>query len=131
MSRRVYVYRNLHTGTWSVRALAGPDRGRVVAHPAEVFLRDAVFRVSAAGRDRVRSSGVRCVHAGVVGYVTTRARIPRVAAETVNYNPFRNDAFVRCRDGVVVTAADVVHFPPQPRGASAPLRAWELMPSTA
>lgn len=131
MSGRVYVYRNLHTGTWSVRALTGPRRGLVVAHPAEVFLRSVVFRVSAIGRDRVRSTGVRCVHAGVVGYVTTRAKLPPSPPTTVNYNPFRNDTFVRCGDGAPVIAAAFVHFPPQPRGASAQLRAWELMPSPA
>lgn len=121
---RVYVYRNLNTGTWSVRALDGEHRGHVIAHPAEVTLTDAAFHVSVKGRDRVRSTGIRCVHAGVSGYLAPLAHGRAARGTTgVTYNPFRTDGFVSLTDGSIVTRAALVHFPRQPRGGSAPLRA--------
>lgn len=122
---RVYVYRNLHTGTWSVRALDGSRRGRVVAHPRALVLVDAVFRVSAAGRERVRATGVRCVHAGVVGRIARASEARREGAATeVTYNPFRHEGFVALPGCGVVERADVVAFPEQPRAGSRPLLAW-------
>lgn len=129
--RRVYVYRNLNTGTWSVRALDGPNRGRVVSRPAELVLRDAAFRVSAVGRDRVRATGVRFVHAGVVGHLAALPSRRGGAATLVTYNPFRDDSFVSVPDGAAIDGAALVHFPPQPRGGSCPLRAWDVRFRTA
>ena len=125
VSGRVYVYRNLNTGTWSVRALDGPRRGLVIAHPAEVVLRDAAFLVSAAGRARVLRTGVRNVHAGVAGYVAPRSRLTAAEAfVAVTYNPRRNATFVSVPSGAPVARAALVHFPAQPRRGSVPLRAW-------
>lgn len=121
---RVYVYRNLNTGTWSVRALDGPNRGRVVSRPAELALRDATFRVSAVGRDRVRATGVRFVHAGVVGHLAALPSRRAPSPTLVTYSPFRDDSFVSVPDGAAVVVAALVHFPAQPRGGSRPLRAW-------
>jgi hypothetical protein len=59
----VDVYRNLHTGTWSVRAASGPDRGKVLYHPREVALTDARFVVGEKARDTVRATCSKSVHA--------------------------------------------------------------------
>jgi len=64
---RVFVYFNLHRKCWSVRALNGRYKGRVVAHCDRVLLTDVEFRVSEAGRQRVLREGRKNVHAGVVG----------------------------------------------------------------
>ncbi|SVD12165.1 uncharacterized protein METZ01_LOCUS365019, partial [marine metagenome] len=40
---RVEVYRNLHKGCFSVRALNGEDKGRVIDHVQSIMLRDATF----------------------------------------------------------------------------------------
>jgi hypothetical protein len=61
---RVAVYFNLHTSFWSVRNVA---TGRVIGHASRVLLREAGFKVSEAGRRRVIESGVKNVHAFVVG----------------------------------------------------------------
>lgn len=123
-SGRVYVYRNLNTGTWSVRALSGENRGRVIAHPATLVLRDAVFHVSAKGRDRVRATGVRSVHAGVSGYITRSGAGESKDARRVTYNPYRHDSFVEVDDGAAVLTADRVLFPKQPKNGSVPLMVW-------
>lgn len=64
---RVFVYYNFHRGCWSVKALDGTARGRVVAHADKVTVRDAEFRVSEAGRQRVIREKKKNVHAGIVG----------------------------------------------------------------
>jgi hypothetical protein len=91
-SLRVFVYRNLHRGGWSVRSVR---TGLVIAHADSVQVRDAVFKVGEAGRRRVVRTGVRTVHAGVEGTLVIdpagiwRPRRTRV----VSYNPFRGPAF--------------------------------------
>jgi hypothetical protein len=47
--QRVYVYFNLHRKLWSVRALDGPHKGRVIAHKRGVVLQDVSPRVSQSG----------------------------------------------------------------------------------
>lgn len=64
---RVEVYRNLHNGKYSIRALEGPNRGLVVAHADEVWLDLPEFKVSQAGRERVLRERKKYVHAVVRG----------------------------------------------------------------
>jgi len=63
-SKRVQVYKNLHTGTFSVR-----QDGRVISHPNVVALRDVKFRVQPAGRAKVLREKRKNVHAYVSGYI--------------------------------------------------------------
>ena len=64
---KVFVYYNLHMKCWSVKALSGDQKGRVVAHAKAVDLQDCQFRVSEAGRQRVLREKRKNVHAGVAG----------------------------------------------------------------
>ena len=50
---RVFVYYNLHKKLWSVKALEGPQKGRVIRRANHVTLRDAMPKVSQKGRERV------------------------------------------------------------------------------
>jgi hypothetical protein len=94
---KVFVYFNLHRKVFSVRALEGPNKGRVVAHRPSVHLVNAEFRVSQAGRARVIAEQRKNVHAGVVGQWddTLPASYAGVA---VTYNPYRFESFVRKSD---------------------------------
>lgn len=94
---RVEVYRNLHTGTWSVRDLepGSPTRGRVIDHPGSVILDHPEFVVQPAGRERVRREGQKNVHAFVRGELVDE--VPEFSVEIgeqVTYNPYKNDSFV-------------------------------------
>lgn len=60
---------NLHKHCWSVKALQGENKGRVIHHLNEIVLRDAIFKVYQSGRERVLREQRKNVHAGVVGYV--------------------------------------------------------------
>lgn len=92
---KVFVYFNLHKNLWSVRALEGPCRGKVIAHRASLMLRDCVFKVSEAGRQRVLRERCKNVHAGVVGTLWDEAVPGDVCCrEGVTYNPYLYSTFV-------------------------------------
>lgn len=111
----VFVYRNLHANAWSVRALDGKHKGKVIMHASEVILNNAHFKVSEAGRQKAIKDSQKNVHAGVVGNmirancVTERLTItPQASWETfcnlsnhedarlmpVTYNPYKTGSFV-------------------------------------
>ena len=97
---RCEVYRNLHTGTFSVRKLnAGYRQGLVIGHPTRVVIDNATFAVQPAGRDKVRREGRKNVHAFVRGTLME----PWAGGEHLHqngwmqpasYNPYENDTFV-------------------------------------
>jgi hypothetical protein len=88
----VRVYWNLHKKKFSVQAHYGSGSWRVVAHAEELMLKDVTFKVSEAGRQRVLRTGVKNVHAYVVGGL-----IPFVNPDKgrrVSYDPKVFDCFV-------------------------------------
>jgi len=88
---KVFVYFNLHKKVWSLKALEGANKGRVIAHRNEVMLTDCVFKVSEPGRQRVLREKAKNVHAGVVGRWVQElvGRCPRA----VGYNPYKGPTF--------------------------------------
>lgn len=111
---RVEVYRNLHTGTWSVRALEGPSKGRVISHPKAICLKNCTLVVQPAGNARVRNEGRKNVHAFVRGEVMMAhdhsIMEPYADADQVTYNPYENTTFVDKETGEPVTEADYVYL---------------------
>jgi hypothetical protein len=66
LGRQVAVYRNLRTGGYSVKAtVSGPVLGVVPA----IALADVRFHIQPGGQRRCRETGVRGVHAYVLGTV--------------------------------------------------------------
>lgn len=113
---RVETYRNLHTGTWSVRALEGPDKGRVINHPNTVCIEDAQFVVQPGGNAKVRAEGKKNVHAFVRGNLkyTTDDPAPErhspvpTGWSMASYNPYENTSFVDKETGEELGEAEVV-----------------------
>ena len=64
---RVRVYYNLHRKVWSIKAMEGPQKGRVIHHADVVHLTDARPVVSEAGRQRVLRERKKNVHAYIEG----------------------------------------------------------------
>lgn len=98
------VYRNLRTGTWSLRR-----DGRVIDHPHGIVMKDATFVVQPAGNRRVRQEGRKNVHAFVRGdrvYMDARHLMARMRKAT--YNPYQNTAFVDSETGEEIFKADLV-----------------------
>ena len=91
----IEVYRNLHKKCWSVR-----QRGKVKLHTETICLKDAEFKVSQKGRERVLREKRKNVHAFIKGYIVD----PRVLNKLddygnpkwvdITYNPYKYDSFV-------------------------------------
>lgn len=102
---RVFVYRNLHKNCWSVKALEGENKGRVIHHAQNVNLVNCTFKVSKAGRERVLREQCKNVHAGVVGTLSFvgdlgdtglwKSASTYYAFVPVTYNPYKYNTFVR------------------------------------
>jgi hypothetical protein len=97
---KVFIYFNLHRKCFSIKALEGPMKGRVVAHRNEALVFDATFKVSEAGRQRVLKEQRKNVHAGVVGQWidsdADNATINMIAinGSAIMYNPYKYSTFV-------------------------------------
>ena len=106
---RVQVYRNIRRGDWSIRC-----GGRVIDHHFCVFLRDASFHVSPAGRARVIESGHKNVHAWVEGEnlpFPHHMGMPDYAPECrIIYNPRTLTQFVRADTLAPISRAGFVHL---------------------
>jgi hypothetical protein len=95
---KVFVYFNLHKKLFSVKALEGSQKGRVVAHVVEAMLYDAKLKVSQSGRERVIREKRKNVHAGVqgdwFGGGTFLAHQMARTARPITYNPYKYSSFV-------------------------------------
>jgi CRISPR/Cas system-associated protein Csm6 len=94
---KVFVYYNLHKHCWSVKALEGPKRGRVIDHRHYLVLHNVQWRVGAKGRERVRREQRKHVHAGAVGILAPEAHVDMMAGGRqlvrVSYNPYTHETF--------------------------------------
>jgi hypothetical protein len=107
---RAEVYKNLHTGTWSVRDLGV---GKVVAHPLAVLVSDADFVVRKSGRERVLREQRKNVHAFVRGtiidmYIFDEPDLSEMRSAT--YNPYQNKTFVDTITGNSVSDSSLVYM---------------------
>lgn len=92
---KVFVYWNLNRKLWSIKALRGPNRGRVIQHLQEITLKNCIFKVSERGRQTVIAQKVKNVHAGVVGYMNSDEIFKNaIQSIDVTYNPYKFSSFV-------------------------------------
>lgn len=110
LNQRVRVHFNLHTHRWSVTAMEGINRGRVVEHADNFALTDCRFVVSEAGRQRVLANQCRQVHAWVEGRVAPAVTEPPAGATEFTYNPYRAATFTRRASGEAITTAPACWF---------------------
>ena len=103
---QVRVYYNLHRHTFSVQHRID-GRWLVRGYADEVMLRDATFKVSEAGRQRVISEGRKNVHAFVVGTLVDSLPPTPVA---VTYNPYKYEAFVEKNTEAPIHTAKVARL---------------------
>jgi len=97
---RVEVYFNLHEKCFSIR-----HKKKVISHLNEVFLSNAIFKVSEAGRQRVLKQKRKNVHAFVVGDI----EIGKLRAGIeIKYDPYRFKSFVTEIDSKPVRSAKYV-----------------------
>ncbi len=87
---QVRVYYNLHKHTFSIQHKID-GRWLVRDYADEVLLKDATFRISEAGRQRVIREGRKNVHAFVIGTLVDEVPATPVKA---TYNPYKFSSFV-------------------------------------
>jgi hypothetical protein len=110
---KVFVYYNLHKKCWSVKALEGKDKGRVIAHRDAILLFHTKAKVSQAGRKRVLQEKRKNVHAGIVGswyrgsLTDTISMSDKMKFKQVTYNPYKYETFVYKDDETCYTGGDV------------------------
>ena len=118
---QVFVYYNLTKKCWSIRAIDGPQRGKVLHHAKAWSLENVVFRVSEASRQQVLREQCRNVHAGVTGLLTSWQGLDELLGEpapelspcpgsvdarkAVTYNPYKAPTFVDRATGLPVACA--------------------------
>lgn len=115
---KVFVYYNLHKHLWSVKALEGPNKGRVVARDEMVTLKDVRAKVSEAGRQRVLKEQRKNVHAGLVGtwvanHPMDSDRIHRALVGTgraISYNPYKGPFFYHKDDESEFTGSAIARL---------------------
>lgn len=96
---KVFVYYNLHKHCWSVKALEGEQKGKVIHHAESVILQNASGKVSQAGRKRVIKEQSKNVHAGIVGNLfAINTKVWSTDGEKpmkeITYNPYKYSTFV-------------------------------------
>ena len=105
---KIEVYFNLHKKLFSIRALSGENKGRVIAHRDRVAITGADFVVQKAGREKVLAEGRKNVHAfirgqqfdeinqtqfgGIEWTMAEVRQFPELFGE-VKYNPYRAGCF--------------------------------------
>ena len=109
---KVAVYFNLHKKTFSIKALEGANKGRVIIYSDDVVVENAEFKVSQAGRQRVLQEKRKNVHAYVIGDLKSTALNATAQAcivgEKITYNPYLCDTFVTVANKTAVHNAKEV-----------------------
>ena len=113
---KVSIYFNLHNYMWSVKALEGAQKGRVIGHCKGAWLKNVTPKVSEAGRQRVLAEQKKNVHAVLEGEAITLSgfvqRLPGdfsactflsgksevAGATSLYYNPYKVPSFTLADD---------------------------------
>ena len=85
---------------------------RVIRRVTSLWIKDAVFKVSPAGRQRALRTRQRNVHAFVCGTVTTKPVGFKGKGCRVTYSPFSHESFVDTVSGVPVLKSSFVEICP-------------------
>jgi hypothetical protein len=112
VGERVKVYFNLHTHLFSMLAMQGAYKGRVVAHGNGIQIDDVKFHINKSGQLRVRTQRKRNVHAYAVG--TYKGITETNLEKNAYYNPYTTDRFINSDTKVELDGVEaaVVNYPP-------------------
>lgn len=109
-----FVYYNLHKHLFSLK---NKKTGRVEFRSHTVMLRNANFKVSEKGRQRVLKEKRKNVHAGVEGtimelyddsHIIDMCKLSNTPLREVTYNPYAYDSFVYKDSLKPIFEADIV-----------------------
>lgn len=98
----VAVYRHLPREVFSVRALDGPDKGRVLGHGTQLGLREARMVVNERARRKIAAGSPKDVHAWITGRLSTVTLRDPVR---ITYRPHQRGEFFVAETGQPIWAA--------------------------
>jgi len=138
---KVFVYWNLPKECWSVKALNGTRKGKVIYHAEQVRVANPVGKVSEAGRQRVLREKRKNVHAGIVGELTDVIGVQTEAGHDVHVSDLgwdQSERWINPKEGMTWTDPASVTYNPYKykefvckafphEGEPAPQRAWGRM----
>ena len=90
---KVRIYYNFHKKLFSVQEKVNGS-WKVVEYTKEIFLRNATFKVSEAGRQRVLKEKRKNVHAFVEGEYSGKTDVTSSRIRFVRYNPYIAGHFI-------------------------------------
>lgn len=98
---RARVYFNLHQHVFSVKAMEGEHKGKVVAHTPILMITDVTPHVSEAGRQRVLQERSKNVHAYLQGTIDlahlhdpSLIQVDPAPYRRISYDPYKGPCFV-------------------------------------
>jgi hypothetical protein len=103
----IKVYFNLHKRCLSIQEKVN-GAWRVARHAEQCIVKNAKFKVSEAGRQRVLKEQRKNVHAVIVGEELNQITHSKVPKASVTYNPYKAKTFVDERNDPIHEAEIVV-----------------------
>lgn len=113
MAAKYYLYRNLHTGGFSIK-----HRGKVCSRCNIFTMKDVEFRVSKKGQHQVQKNNQKNVHAYIVADNYQHASISPIALDKliiadgtmkeITYNPYGESTFYIKETNEPINNADYV-----------------------
>lgn len=97
---KVEVYRNLRNNKYSIKALDGPEKGKVIEYAKSLVIFNPSFVVQPAGRDKVRKVKQKNVHAFVRGRLASKTEEDFWRSHVdftwdgAYYDPYDNDTWI-------------------------------------
>lgn len=91
IGQRVRVYRNLHKDKFSIQDAKSK---KVVAYGDGILLSNVQFKVEIAGREQVRKTKQKRIHAFVIGDFLGDSYDLEYGFSPIYYNPYKTDQFV-------------------------------------
>lgn len=93
--KQIRVYYNFHKKLFSVQEKVNGS-WKVVEYTNEIFIRNATFKVSEAGRQRVLKEKRKNVHAFIIGerFPFIPIGLDPIYRDEVSYNPYKGENFI-------------------------------------
>lgn len=103
-AKKFFCYRNLNRKgvVWSAK---NTKTGLVEQRSTTFYIKNPTFKVSQAGRARVLKQKKKNVHAGVVGQLVRRSKVPDgLTWYRASYNPYTHTNFMSQYNDILETA---------------------------
>lgn len=98
----VQVYKNLHKSRAAgknIYSVRDKKSRLVINHVESIELKNVVFKVSEAGRQRVLREKCKNIHAILEGTICKKNKIRSVRATQIYYNPYKTEHFINLSTG--------------------------------